>query len=164
MSETRIVEGAKKAEAEGELSLGGPLALWIGFLVLGMVLDIAAAYTAHYDPNLATYMTKTAWGIIYIPGVIVLPLVASLWMGERVGRASKKPKTVLYAGLINALYSLLIYIISIAVVYMVVMYANPGAIPRITLNTFLEYLIAAPAAIAIILVPLFATLSAARRR
>ena len=108
-------------------------------------------------------MAKMASYMIYMPGGIVLPLVAALWMGVRVSRASKKPKTVLYAGLINALYALIIYIISISVIYLVVLYANPASISKITLNAFLEYLIAAPAAITIVLVPLISTLSAIRR-
>jgi hypothetical protein len=158
-------EVAKKAEAAGELSLVGPLAFWIGFLIIAMILDIAAAYAAQYDFGLVSYLAKTANSIIYMPGAIVLPLVASLWMGVRVGRVSNKPRTVLYAGLVNALYALIVYIISISVVYLILMYANPSAISglKITLGIFLEYLIAAPAAITIILVPLFSTLSAVRR-
>ncbi len=132
-----------------------------------MVLDIAATYTAQYYFNLTGYMTKIASYLIYMPGGIVLPLVAALWMGVRVGRVSKKPKTVLYAGLVNALYALIVYIIAISVIYLIVSYANPVVIakmtPKITLNIFLEYLIAAPAVITIVLVPMFATLSAIRR-
>ncbi len=162
MSATDGAESARMANRE-DLSLFGPLVLWISILIIGTALAVSSTYIAQYSLNIAAYMKKTADYLLYMPGGIVLPLVASLWIGIRAGRISRKPKVVFYAALVNAIYVLIIYLIAISVAYLVVWYANPDAIAKITLNLFLQYLVAAPAAIIIILVPLLSTLSAIRR-
>lgn len=145
-----------------ELSLYGPLLLWIGTLSIGLVLDIVPAYVQ--GAGIDAFLMKIASYIIYMPGVIVLPLVASLWMGARVGSSGRKPHIALYAGLVNAVYASLIYMIAIFIMYLILVYVNPSALTGITLVIFLEYLMAVPATIAIVLVPIFSSLSAARRR
>jgi hypothetical protein len=162
LSATDGAESARTSSRD-DLSLFGPLVFWIGILIIGAILAVASAYLAQLGPGITGYMKNTADYLIYLPGGLVLPLIASLWIGIRAGRVSKKPRVVFKVGLTNAIYVLIVYLIAITVIYLVVWYTSPSTLSKITLNVFIQYLVAAPAAIMIILVPLLSTLSAIRR-
>ncbi len=147
------------------VSLEGPLTLWIGLLVMAALLQLVAIPIAnargHTDFN--SYFDQFANYVIYMPGIIVLPLVVSLWVGERVSFLGNKKSFVAYKGLANALYMVMVYVISVLIIYIIMFNQKVGVLSSMSPQVFVEYLILVPVSISVIIVPLFAVLSAARR-
>ena len=94
--------------------------------------------------------------MIFIPGIIVLPLIAARWIGDKVSNSIGNDKTALASkGIINALYAAMVYIITITIIYIIMVYLDAG-LSKVTSITFIEYLITVPLAIIVVVVPLFA--------
>ncbi|HVC58403.1 MAG TPA: hypothetical protein VND15_02930 [Candidatus Acidoferrales bacterium] len=163
--EERMKEQAKKVETN-EVQIAAPLTFWIGFLVLGVILVAVVVPVANTlgVGSMDKYVTLIANYIIYLPGSIILPLVAALLIGERVGASKKKSGVVLYSGVINALYAILVYIVAIFIIYLAVKYSGSSFLASVNITDFIEYLIVIPVAITVVLVPLFALISYARRK
>jgi small-conductance mechanosensitive channel len=150
-----------------DVSLGGPLGFWIGVLVIAALIQLVLVpFAAVYgNSSFNPYLTSFAIYAIYLPGVIVLPMITSLWIGDRVSSSfGKKTKsTIVSKGLINALYSVLVYAVTIVIIYIVMRFLDAGVLAAMSPYTFAEYMIGIPFAITIVIIPLFALLSAARR-
>lgn len=149
------------------VSLSGPLSFWIGILVIAMLIQLVVIpLSMHYgDQNqlLDPYINAFANYVIFIPGIIVLPLIAALWIGDKVSNSIGNHKTALASkGIINALYAAMVYIITITIIYIIMVYLDAGVLSKVTSITFIEYLITVPLAIIVVVVPLFALLSASR--
>lgn len=153
------------AKKDNNIKVTGPLVFWIGFLVLGLVIELAFVplVNAIGAQGAAAFLGKLGGYILYVPGAIILPLIAALWIGERVGSSGKPMHAALYSSVINALYTALIYVVSIFIVYLVIKYAGITLVSGLSLVQFVEYVIAVPVVILLVLVPLFTTLSVARR-
>jgi hypothetical protein len=160
-----IKDDKKEEKVPENADLGGPLTFWIGILVLATLLQLIAIPIANYSGHTAfnSYLNEFADYAIYIPGILVLPLIVSVWIGERVSYLSKKSSSIAYKGIINSLYSSMIYIVSITIIYIIMVVQKAGVIWSLSPEIFAERLILIPVLISIILVPLFAILSAARR-
>ena len=157
------VPGGKNAEVR--VSLSGPLGFWIGILVVAALIQLVAIpfATQYGNPSFNSYLNTFANYVLYIPGLIVLPLIASVWIGDHVSNSiGNRKKLLVSKGLINALYSALIYTITVFIIYVVMQYAQRGALAAVGVVPFLEYLVAVPFAIVIVIVPIFALLSASR--
>lgn len=146
-----------------QISIVGPLAFWIIIIIVGLVLEIlGSAFSI-----LSLFTTLGGW-IVYLPGTIILPLIAGLWIGEKVGSARNKVGSAVSLGLVNAIYAALIYVIAIFIIYLIVNYVvQPQThiqtlLSTLTLTTFLEYGIGLPVVLVLIVAPLIAALSAAR--
>ena len=155
----------KKADPTN-VQIAAPLTFWIGFLVFAVILEAAVIPVANTlgVGSMDKYITQIAGYIIYLPGSIILPLIAALLIGERVGESRKKSGIVLYTGVINALYAILVYIVAIFIIYLSVRYSGASFLSSVSLTDFIEYLIVIPVAITVVLVPLFALVSYARRK
>ncbi|MDE1868874.1 MAG: hypothetical protein KGH60_02825 [Candidatus Micrarchaeota archaeon] len=153
------------AKKDTTINVTGPLVFWIGFLVLGLAIELLFVPLANAGnaTGAATFLTQIGGYILYIPGAIILPLIVALWLGERVGASGKPMHPAIYSSLINALYTALIYVVSIFIIYLVIKYAGITLVSGLTLVQFVEYVIAVPVVILLVLVPLFTTLSVARR-
>ncbi len=150
---------------ETKVSLSGPLSFWIGILVVAALIQLVAIpfATQYGNSSFNVYLKIFADYVLYIPGFIVIPLIASVWIGDHVSSSiGNKKKLIVGKGLINALYSALIYVITIFIIYVVMRYAQKGALATVSLMTFAEYLLIVPFVIVMFIVPIFALLSAAR--
>ncbi len=158
-------EDKKEEKETTTVSLGGPLGLWIGLLIFATLIQLIAIPVANLSGHTAlnNYLNEFADYLIYIPGILILPLIVSIWIGERVSYLSKKSSTIAYKGLINALYASMIYIVSITIIYIIMVVQRAGVLWSLSPELFAERLILIPVLISVILVPLFAMLSAARR-
>ena len=148
-----------------EVDIVGPLTFWIMMLVLGLilVLVLVPVSVSLGAGQIAGAMEAVAGYIIYLPGALVLPLIVSIWIGERVGSAGAKPAAAASAGLVNASYSALVYVIAIFVVYLLLKYIAPMFLAIMTLDSFVSYVVIVPVVMVILLIPAMAALSAARR-
>ena len=159
------LEVPKSRNVEVIVSLSEPLGFWVGILIVAALIQLVAVpFAAQYgSPAFNPYLNTFADYVLYVPGLIVLPLIASVWIGDRVSNSiGNRKKLLVSKGIINALYSALIYVITIFIIYLVMQYAQKGVLATVGILPFLEYLIAVPVAILVVIVPVFALLSASR--
>ncbi|MCL5433969.1 MAG: hypothetical protein M1538_03270 [Candidatus Marsarchaeota archaeon] len=153
-----------------EIDIIGPLSFWLAFLVLGVIIQLVlipiVINLRVSNGSLIKILSDIGGWILYMPGALILPLVISLWMGERIGATKNKVKSAITIGIINAIYTVIVYIIAIFIIYLLISYIEPSFISgyNLTLVTLAEYVIAIPAMIVLILVPFIASLSAARHK
>jgi hypothetical protein len=149
-----------------EMSIGGPLALWIGLVAVAGVMQLfifpALQNGGIVYPALATLNHIAAYGL-YVPGVLVLPILAALWIGSRAGSTEGKINTVTYRAMINAVYASVIYLIEIFVLYIIANSTHTSVLSAVSLGLFVELVVALPVIVCIIVAPLFAIVSSARR-
>ncbi|MGC8586630.1 MAG: hypothetical protein ACP5K5_03770 [Candidatus Micrarchaeia archaeon] len=154
-------------EQQEELSIAEPLSFWIGMLLLAIIIELVIVpFSGSLGVSKDTF-NNIANYIIYLPGCIVMPLLVAIWLGERIGALSKG-KNVAYKSIVNAIYMSIIYLVAIFIIFLVAKYTNlnlfPTLMPSLNMGNFLEYLVAIPVAILLVLTPLFAILSAARHK
>lgn len=156
----------KKAKKDKQItvSLGGPLTFWIGLIVIAVVIQLVAIpfATSYGHGSFNSYLNSFATYVLYLPGIVALPLITALWVGDRISSVDKKKSTIAVKGLINAIYCILIYAIAIFIVYLLELMQKLAPLGTMSTLTFVEYMIAAPGVIVLVIVPLFALLSAAR--
>jgi len=145
-----------------EIDIAGPLIFWITMLVIGLLAVLVFEPVFSNIAGVKALMGDISQWILYLPGSVILPLIVSIWIGERVGSTKGNVKAAAKAGEINALYTTLIYIVAIFIIYMLIYYISPGSLQSISLVNYAEYVIAIPAIIILVLTPLVSALSGAR--
>lgn len=151
-----------KKSTGSDVKIGGPMAFWLFFLLIGLaIVVILPALKVSYLSS-ASIAALGAY-ILGLPGDIILPLIVSVWIAERIGSLRKDSVKSTKLALINALYASLVYVIAIFIVYLMIYYAVPSFTANQSPQTFLIAYIAIPVAIVIVVTPLFSVLSAARR-
>lgn len=145
---------------KAEIKIGEPLLFWVMMLVIGLFMIIIPNIGA-IPASAAAMLLEAGKAIIYIPGAIILPLIVSLWIAERIGAASRPSKSILSLSMLNASYVFLVYVIAIFIIFLLVKYFSPSLV-SVSATSFLIYLIALPCAILFVLVPLLSLLSSAR--
>ncbi|MDE1871113.1 MAG: hypothetical protein KGI06_02630 [Candidatus Micrarchaeota archaeon] len=155
----------ERKDEEVTISIESPLMFWVGLLLIAALLQLVILpFASHYGRVLFKGVLEDfANYLIYIPGIVVMPLVISLWVGDRVSYIRKGSQVLAYKGLLNALYTSLVYSISIFIIYILMRFSNGGVLANLSVVTFSEYLIVIPFAINMIVIPIFAILSAERR-
>ncbi|MFI5412623.1 MAG: hypothetical protein ACHQX1_01910 [Candidatus Micrarchaeales archaeon] len=158
-----IEEQDKQQNKKTSVSIEEPMALWVGLLVIGALLQLVAIpFAVSYQRTMFnTYFNDFANFVVYIPGIFVLPLIVALWIGEKVSYLSEK---ILYKGLIHGIYASVVYAATITIIYFIMELQHTGVLANVGPLRFLEYVIIAPFVISIVVTPLFAKLSAERRR
>lgn len=156
-------DDTKSVAARREIQLSKPLAFWFGFLVIGVILLLAAIplLSSIGMATLKPALEDLSKGILYLPGAIIFPLIVALWIGERVGMAEDRMHGAVTIGLLNAAYTSLIYVIGILVIFLILYYAGYSLL-GMTMHDFLIYLVAIPVSILMILIPTFSVMSSAR--
>ncbi|MCL5680046.1 MAG: hypothetical protein M1465_01755 [Candidatus Marsarchaeota archaeon] len=129
--------------------------------MIGIVLEVivpavlgkgAVSYAAPYK-TFGNY-------ILNLPGVIILPLVISVWIGHKVGELATSAKNAVKMGLINGIYASIVYGVIIFVSQLMLKYTTAYAL---TIGFMVKYLIAIPIAIVIIFTIIIAVLNELRR-
>lgn len=152
-------------EKEVTISLSGPLTLWIGLLIIATLIQLVGVPIASFVKLgfINNYLNEFADYLLYIPGLLVIPLIVAVWMGELLSYVSEKSSVIAYRSLINSLYASMIYVVSITIIYIIMMVQKAGVLWALSPVVFAEQLLLIPFLITLIIVPLFAILSAARR-
>ena len=142
------------------VSLTGPVALWLVFVLIGLLLLVTAPLlgTGRYGSMLALAGTS----IIGPPGDMILPLIVAIWVGERIAAMRKGTGASANLAFANAAYMALVYAVAIFVVYLMLAYARPAFAASISITQFLIYYLALPAALVILVTPIFTLLSVLR--
>jgi len=148
--------------AKGEVGLVGPLVLWLGVPVLGLVMKLLPVLMPSI--RFADSLPKIGNYLLYLPSSIVLPLMVGLWLGHRVGSNAKDVKDVPKVVLLAATYVSFIYVVAISIVYFLITYIEQGFATTLPINSFLGLVVGLPVAIVFVLATLMGVLSAARSR
>ena len=156
----KVEEETRRRPAE--IEIGGPLVFWITMLVIGLLAVLVFEPVFSNVQGVSALMKAISGWILYLPGSIILPLIVSIWIGERVGSSKGNAKSAAKAGEINAIYTTLIYVVSIFIIYMLIYYISPASLQSNSLVSYAEYAIAIPAVIVLVLTPLVSALSGAR--
>jgi len=155
---------AKAARRKRDISLVGPMFLWVFIIVIGIAFEtvvpslFSGGGLLHINTAFYTSMGKY---ILYLPGAIILPLIISVWIGHRVGEGSEDTKTATKLGVLNGVYSSIVYAVVIVIAYIILYYAGPSTI--IPLQDFEEYMIGIPVVIVIVFSTLIAVLNRVRK-
>lgn len=159
------VERGKDVGYDNVVSLAGPLAIWIGIVLAAAVFQLFIFPNAqNYTLNgMLVTLNLAANYLLYIPGVFVLPMLASLWMGSRVGSTIGDNEVIMTRSLINAFYAAVVYLVVIFVVYILSQSAKTGVYYGLNVPVFFEYAVVVPSLICIVIVPLFALITTARK-
>ena len=145
---------------KAEIKVGEPLLFWVMMLVIGLFLIVIPNIGA-IPTNTAAMLLEVGKAIIYIPGAIILPLIISLWVAEKIGAVNRPSKSILSLSMLNASYVFLVYIIAIFIIFLLAKYFSPNLV-AVSVASFLIYLVALPFVILFVLVPLLSLLSSAR--
>ena len=148
-----------------DMSIGGPVALWAGLVALAAVIQLfvfPAAQNSIVSPALS-YLNALCAYALYVPGVLVLPILAALWIGSRAGSTTGNTNAIAYRAMINAVYVSVIYLIEAFVFYIISNSTHTSVLSAVPLGGFVEYVVAVPVIICLVVAPLFAIISHARR-
>lgn len=154
---------AEVGKPQGDVGIAGPLAFWIIMLFAGLVLLILFPDKGAYatgSTNLMLYDIGSY--IIYMPGAIIFPLIVALLIGMRTGVNTQSIKKAIDVGVINAVYTSVIYAISIFIIYLIAIYSSVELLKALPTDTFVVYLVIIPVATLLILTPLIGLLRRAR--
>jgi hypothetical protein len=156
------VPSTNKQDGDREgVSLFGPLFLWALVIIIGIALEVVVP--ALLGKHLATYAAayKTAGGyILGLPGVIILPLIISVWIGHKVGEKASSVTNALKTGVVNGVYASIVYGVIIFVAQLVLKYTTSYAL---TNSFLLQYVVAIPIAIVIVFTIIIAVLNELRQ-
>ena len=150
----------KEPEPDNKVNLFGPLFIWALVIIVGIVLEVVipallgknlASYAAPYE-TLGSY-------ILTLPGVIILPLIISVWIGHKVGERASSTKNAVKMGLINGVYASIVYGVIIFISQLVLKYTTTYTL---TTDFMIKYLIAIPVTIVIIFTIIIAMLNELR--
>ncbi len=145
-----------------ETGIAGPLILWITFLLIGVILSLVVEPLVPSNGTIQNLVTSISNWILYLPGCLILPLIVSIWIGEGVGKNRASGARSAKIGEINGIYTSLIYVVSIFIIYLLFYYIDKTALANITLTFFLEFVVAIPVIIVLVLTPIVSALSAIR--
>jgi hypothetical protein len=161
----------KKARSDQEqhtnadISIGGPIALWVGLVAVAAIVQLfvfPAVQSTIVSPALA-YLNALAAYALYVPGAFVLPILAALWIGSRAGSSGGTINTIAYRGMINAVYASVVYLIEIFIFYIISSSTHTSVLSSVALGGFIEYVVAIPIIVCLVVAPLFAIISHARK-
>lgn len=131
----------------------------IGVLIKAAIMPLLADNgITQFSGSLATISSA----ILYIPGPIIIALIVAAYIGEKVGAASHKASMAARAGIVNAVYASFIYLIIIAILYLIIKYVDVGILPSLRLSYFLIYAVVLPIIILLVVVPALAALATER--
>lgn len=153
------------SHANANISIGGPLALWIGLVAVAAIIQIFVfpSVSASIVSPALSYINRIAAYALYIPGVFVLPILAALWIGSRAGSSSGKLEAISYRAVINSVYACVIYMVEVFVFYIISSSSHTSVLSAVPFVGFIEYVVAIPVIICLVVAPLFAMVSAARK-
>ncbi len=147
------------------ISITGPLGFWMAMLLIGLLLKFVLAPVVHSAGVTSKDFTTFGNLLLYLPGAIILPLIAGAWIGAKVGNIHRRSPSIGKIGLINAVYAAVIYSIAIFVIYLSIYYISANALPvAFTFGGFALYLLVIPNAILLAVAPSIAMLSSARHQ
>lgn len=164
--DAQAAAGSKGQHTNAEMSIAGPLALWIGLVAIAAIAQLfifPALQAKGISNNLMADLNSLAAYALYIPGVFVLPILAALWIGSRAGGTEGTHSIIAYRGMINAVYACIIYLIEIFVFYLIAGSLKMGTLAAIPTGVFIEYIVAVPIILCLVVAPLIAIVSAAKR-
>ena len=140
-----------------------PITGWL--LVLFIALFIRLFFTGAnlnaVGGGIIPVLLSLAAFILFLPGSLILPLIVGAAIGTEVGLSAPKMPSAQKGGLLNGVYTALVYSIAIVIVYEVLINVLPSLAP--TMNFLVYYWLIYPVIIIIALCEVFAIMSYARK-
>ncbi len=152
---------------EPSVKLEGPLFFWIGFIIVALVLQLVAkGAIIGNGPQadvLGGYLLDVSDYIINLPGILIFPFLVSIWIGERVSKASEEMSKAFMTSIINAAYTALIYAISIFIVFLLLNVSSLKQLISADSITMIVVTVLVPVGILFAFMTIFSLLAFARR-
>lgn len=155
----------KKEKPQADIAIGGPITLWVGLVLIAGIFQLVL-YPLFQSSILSPWLSSLnvlASAALYIPGIFILPVLAALWLGHRAGITEGSSGDIAYRGAINAIYASVVYLIVVFMLYIVSESLQTGILSTLPMVAFMEYIIAIPVLVVLVIAPLFGVISSARR-
>jgi hypothetical protein len=155
----------EKPKSITNIKLAGPMLFWVGLIIIAVIFQVVAIpFAMNYGrTNFNGYINAFANSVLYTPGIVILPLMVSLWIGDRVSFITGTKSHIAMKGVLNAAYSIMIYTVAIVIAYIIMTTQQRGVFYGMTMPFFVLWMILIPALINITIIPIFAVLSSIRR-
>ncbi len=146
------------------ISLVAPLFTWALIIVIGIIFEaiVPAVLGATIAPGATLYRSIGNY-ILYLPGVIILPLLISIWIGHKVGDNTESVRVATKLGVINAVYASIVYAVIIFIAYLILSYTSIPARYMISQHDFIVFMVGVPIAIVLVFSTLIAVLDRIRK-
>ncbi len=165
--EIEDVNETKKTHQRSSLSepvnLAEPLFFWVIVLLLALFARFVTTYTNAFPAGspIHGFLVSVSNFFLFSSGTLILPLIVGAVIGAEIGLRAQSVRGALKAGLINGVYSAIIYVIAIAIIYEILAYALPAS--NVTLSFLVNNLVVPQVLIVLALVEIFAALSNGRK-
>lgn len=125
-----------------------PVFYWVAALAIALLINILLFFNL-IQPNtgLHSLLNSLANFILYLPGIIVLPLIIGMLIGREVGHSARTIKYAARIGFLKSIYACLTYVVSIIILYLILFYTINSA-P--SLQYLIEYWLVLPSAVLMI--------------
>ncbi|MDE1762432.1 MAG: hypothetical protein KGH78_04560 [Candidatus Micrarchaeota archaeon] len=160
--EDMIGSDLKSGSKQKHPSILLPMMIWIILLAVGLVLRAFTTFAGSLSPApVSGVVNAISDFMLKLPGSIIMPIVFGAIVGALVGMKARNIGSAARMGAIDGAYASIIYLVTIAVIYLILFYSIPAAVPDLTF--VVEFWIAAPVAITILLALLFSVISSLRK-
>lgn len=141
-------------------SLTSPMKFWLFLIFISAVILLVV----FESPSIAyaSILTTLANILLLLPGSIVLPLLVALFNGIDIGNVSLSSSKANKAALYNGIYSSVIYLVAILILYETLNYVSSSLLPK--LSFIIQYWVLQPVGILIVLPLIIATLAFYRKK
>ncbi len=136
---------------------------WILIIVIGLIFSGAGAYISanSYFSFIKSFLINGGSFILIYPGPIIFPIIVGAIIGREVGKKSVSATKASKSGFINGFYGAVIYLLAVAIVYVVMDYF--GLISMDTIFLTIVQNVIAPVTILILTTIGFAFISHIRK-
>ncbi len=136
---------------------------WILIIVIGLIFSGIGTYISanSYFSFIKSFLINGGSFILVYPGPIIFPIIAGAIIGREVGKNSRSATKASKSGFINGFYGAVIYLLAVAIVYVVMNYF--GLISMNTIFLTIIQNVVAPVTILILTTIGFASISHIRK-
>ena len=156
MEEDLGTQVRKKEKPYHASTIAGPLMFWIGLVLIAAFAQmVVAPVLKGFGPvQFGNYLTMASNYVLYLPGLIVLPILVAVWVGMNIGNSATEKGYRGVRGLLDGIACALVYGIVIAVVYALMNLKVIGILSGVGLAPFIEYTAIIPMALVIAITPI----------
>lgn len=158
-------DGDSQEQQRSSVDISAPVSFWIAIVAIAAIIQlmIVPLTQGGFQNQFLSLANALATQVLYIPGIFIIPMIVALWIGAKVSYASGGYTNIIYRSMLNALYACVLYVIEIFMAFILSGSFHTGVLSSLSVPVFLGYVVAMPVLITIVVVPLFALVSEARR-
>ena len=171
MEEEDIAKDVEKsghaAGSPGHVSILEPMLFWIVLLIIALAIRMVITFTGLVGSTGSIYDVLSNFSnyVLFMPGMVVLPLIVGAIIGAQVGLKARSMELAQRGGLLNGVYSAVVYLVAIVVIWAIIYYIIAPSAPNLLPSVLFlvgEWLVA-PVVILILVSFFFSVLSYSRK-